>query len=120
MRKFIVKNFVLYKNFTLFGKTFNMLRASRIMFPSFLIGAILSVVFFHLLWVKVLILLYLSFLVWIGFDLYGIGYFKLFPVKWGELDDEQKYQWGMINSENFTLSQFKEWLKLRDIYEKQK
>lgn len=112
IRNFIIKNFVLYKNFNLFGKTFNMLRASRIMFPSFLFGAILSTVFFHLLWVKIIILMYLLLLVWVGFDLMGIGYFKLFPVKWEELDINQKYQWGIINSNNLTTEQFHEWLDI--------
>ncbi|MFW6225716.1 MAG: hypothetical protein ACOC3V_01995 [bacterium] len=113
LRKFIVRNFVLYKNFKLFGKTYNMLRASRIMFPSFLAGSILSIIFFHLILVKLLILVYLSTLVWVGFDLKGVGYFKLYPVKWEELDDEQKYQWGMINQLDLSSEQFQEWVKIK-------
>jgi hypothetical protein len=32
-------------------------------------------------------------LIWIGFSWFGLGYFQLWPVKWEELDDMQKYQY---------------------------
>lgn len=41
--------------------------------------------------------------------LIGFVYFRFFPVKWDELDDFQKYQFGYMKEESLTKEQFEEW-----------
>ena len=117
MRKLIVKNFVLLAEFKLFGKTISYLRAARIMMPSFIIGFILLNNIDNA-FIKALIFIYFLLLIWIGFDWMGVGYFKLFPVKWNELDILQKYHWGKIDPKKLSAIEYKEWLLIKEIYEK--
>jgi len=44
----------------------------------------------------------------------GFIYFRIWPVKWEELDDFQKYQYGYIKEEKLTPEQYIEWLRILD------
>jgi hypothetical protein len=115
LRKFIVKNFVLFYQFQLFGKTITSLRAPRIIAPSIFIGLfILS--FTTQFYLHLIIFIYLGLLIWIGFSWGGLGYFKLFPVKWHELDFMQKYYWGSLNPNKLTEEEYENWVWIRDYY----
>lgn len=111
LRQFLVKNFVLDYTFNLFGKIYNAPRASRIIFPLFVITGIANILNDDfptpngLVW-------FLYFLVALAL-FFGFVYFRLFPAKWEELDDFQKYQYGIFKK--LTPKQHKEWIK---IYEK--
>lgn len=93
MREFLVKQFVLATYVKLFGKTFTFLRASRILFPMFTIIGMIIVTdpaYPALQWWDFLLLTVLTAAVWVGFGFWNWGYFRLFPFKYEELDDEQK------------------------------
>lgn len=105
MRKLLVKHFVLDYMCNLFGWRFNAPRASRIIMPLMIITGWFSVtnpnwptptLFVWILYV----LLFLSLF-------FGFIYFRIYPAKWEELDDLQKYQYGIFNS--LTGSQLTEW-----------
>jgi hypothetical protein len=58
-------------------------------------------------------LMFLSLIeIWIGFSWFGLGYFNLFPLKWTELDNEQKIQYGNINFNKLKLIEQIEYLDL--------
>jgi len=112
IRKFIVKQFALGCTFKLFGKQIRMLRCSRIMFPYFILWIfsqhyVPEYIFCLLtaLWV---------FQLWIGFNWFGFGYFEIWPVKFEELDDEQKIQFGIIKANELTKEQLEELEKLNN------
>ena len=124
MRKFLVKNFVLdyrgswfgwkLKWFTIPKWEFNAPRASRIIYPLMVLSGFLSSTNpdwpnpYFLLWIIygiTLLSLYFGFL---HFHIKGN------EVKWEELDDFQKYQFGAFKSEDLTNEQYKEWLLLID------
>jgi hypothetical protein len=101
MRKFLVKHFVLDYYFKLFGVLRNAPRASRIIFPLFVLTGWVhatnpSIVSWCLIGLAIASL-YLGFL-----------HFRLFPVKWEELDEDQKFQYGY--AKKLTNDQYKEWL----------
>lgn len=108
MRKFLVKHFVLDYWFTIFGKRFNAVRASRIIFPLMVLTGYVHT--FHespLSWA----LVGLTFV-----SLYfGFVHFRFWPAKWDELDEIQKFQYGVHKQKDLTPAQFKEWTT---IYEK--
>ncbi len=96
IRKILVKHFAFGTWFKIFGTQFRMLRAPRILFPAFAIVG--SVIVFDknyptLQWYDILLLFILLILVWIGFGFFKWSYFKLYPVKYEELDMEQEYDW---------------------------
>jgi hypothetical protein len=49
---------------------------------------------------------------------FGFVYFRFFPVKWEELDEFQKLQYGMFPYANLTEEQRKEWSKIYKKYNK--
>lgn len=109
LRNWLVKNFVLNYMFTIFGKTFNAPRASRIIFPLFFITGIFvarnpnwptPTLFIWILYALCAIALF-----------FGFVYFSFFPVKWEELDKSQKYQYGIFKSLND--DQQEEWLLIQ-------
>ena len=53
-----------------------------------------------------------AFLIWAGFSWAGIGYFALWPVRFEELDDYQKYVFSRVNFHDLTEEQAAE---VRDI-----
>jgi len=115
MRKFLVKNFVLDYRANIFGKYYNAPRASRIIFPLFVITGLANAFNDNfptptpVIWV-------LYFLV--ALSLYfGFVYFRFNTVKFEELDDFQKLQYGYAFFVNLTSEQRKEWNKLKKKYE---
>lgn len=114
MRKFLVRNFVLDYQIKLFGKLYNAPRASRIIFPLFVITGLAN-----------------SFnenfptptpLIWVLYALsalslfFGFFYFTLRPVKFEELDNYQKLQFGFVNFTKMRTKERKEWMKIKAIY----
>lgn len=60
------------------------------------------------------------FVLYFGFPLGGLGYFQKFPVKWEELDEEQKWYWGngvtsgdLRKQIAFPADQYIEWLEIK-------
>lgn len=106
LRKILIDNFVLSYSFKIFGKEFFYPRASRIIYPLMaLSGYIHSVNESPLSWSLIgvtLIAIYFGF----------IHFAYIAPVKWDELDDEQKILYGQIKSDKLTPQQFIEWLYL--------
>lgn len=109
-RELIVKNFVLDYSITIFGKTYNAPRASRVIFPVFVItGYFVATnpnyptpnVFLWFMYAITAVVLY-----------FGFVYFRFFPVKFDELDNQQKLQYGHFSYDKLTWSQRKEWDKL--------
>jgi hypothetical protein len=117
MRKFLVKHFVGDYYARLFGSTFNWVRAANIIFPLGCINGIYLVKTDTLSFETVpgIILLGL-FLVAVFF---GFVYFKLKPIKWDELDDSQKWQYGtgvkrgvLKSNELLQSDKLREWAKI--------
>ena len=94
MRKFIVRNFEFSTHVTLFGKTFVSLRASRILFPLFVLCGIVIVgdpTTYTFYWFHVIAYVLLAIGIWLGFNFFNVGYFGTAPVFYHELDREQKW-----------------------------
>ena len=115
MRKFLVKNFVLDYQIKLFGKQYNAPRASRIIFPLFVLTGIANCLNDNFPTPTILI--------WILYGLialslfFGFFYFsKISPVKFSELDDLQKLQYGFIAFERLTKEEINEWKVLKSVY----
>lgn len=115
MRKFLVNNFVLDYRMKLFGKYYNAPRASRIIYPLFVVTGIANILNDDfptptlLIWILyILVALSLFF---------GFVYFRFYPVKFNELDDFQKLQYGYAPFVNLTPEEKKEWQKLVIMYE---
>jgi hypothetical protein len=47
---------------------------------------------------------------------FGFVYFRFFPVKWEELDEFQKLQYGSFNNHKLTTDQLAEWTKIFEKY----
>lgn len=117
MRKFLVKHFVLGYSFKIFGRRIWSSRVSRILAPSYLIGLILIKEIPMHPSILTFILMFLLLLTWIGFRLGGVGYFCFFPVKWNELDNEQKYYMGKIDFTSLQEEEQNEWHILKHMFE---
>lgn len=93
LRKFIIKNYSGYYRFKIFNKYWFALKCTRIMFPYFVImGIIFSIPpAYTFQWYEYIILGGFIIQLWITFSWFGIGYFQLFPTKWKEMDDFNKY-----------------------------
>ncbi|MFY7938969.1 MAG: hypothetical protein ACOVOQ_16435 [Flavobacterium sp.] len=111
-RKFLVRNFVLDYSLKLFGKIYQAPRASRIIFPVFVITGLLTATNENwpdptlAVWIgyaATLIVLYFGF---IHFHLSGN------TVKWDELDRFQKWQYGLIKFDTLTSAQKDEWFEI--------
>lgn len=115
MRKFLVRNFVLDYRTKIFGKHYNSPRASRIIFPLFILTGIANILNKDFPTPNLL--------VWIMYALvgaslfFGFVYFRFYPVKFKELDDFQKLQFGYIKFEQLTPVEINEWQRIRERYE---
>lgn len=115
MRKFLVKNFVLDYQFKFLGKHFNSPRASRIIFPLFVITGIANVLNDNfpaptlLIWVLYILTATALF--------FGFVYFQIYPVKFSELDKYQKLLYGTVALERLTKEEVEEWNKIKKDYE---
>lgn len=87
MRNFIVKYFALDYITKAFGYTINFVRPATIIFPLFVINALLILKFDYQWW-QIISLLPLFVSLFIGFV-----YFRIKPVKWYELDYEQLFMY---------------------------
>ena len=47
---------------------------------------------------------------------FGFVYFRFFPVKWEELDEFQKFQYGSVKNDSLTVEQRKEWIIIFEKY----
>lgn len=111
-RKFLVKNFVLDYVLKIFGRMYVAPRASRIIYPIFLVTGYFvatnpnyptPTIFIWFLYSLVTIVLY-----------FGFIHFKIkrFRVKWEELDEFQKFQYGKVKQDSLTKSQYEEYLQI--------
>jgi hypothetical protein len=114
MRKWLVKNFVLDYMFKLFGKTYNAPRASRIIFPIFVITGLLVAT--NPDWPTPTPLIWLMYLFCATSLFFGFVYFKIKPAKWEELDKFQKFQYGAFKINQLTPNQLKEYLQIYKEY----
>lgn len=130
--RFIIKHFwgryrwqmplIGFRPFRIYKRWASALRASRIIFPTYVICGIL-----------ILIEGYYGFGTWISliatpiFFFFGFAwrysYFELFPAKWEELDREQRWDLGMMSIQivNFpfqmNLEQLEEWHLINNYYQ---
>lgn len=115
MRKFLVKNFVLDYRIKLFGSCYNAPRASRIIFPLFVVTGMTNALNENFPTPTTFI--------WIMYSLtalalfFGFIYFSYFPVKFSELDSYQKLQYGFATPYRLTEKEVKEWTEIRKEYE---
>jgi hypothetical protein len=114
MRKWLVKNFVLDYMINIFGKTYNAPRASRIIFPVFVITGIF--VSINPDWPTPTPLIWFLYLITAIVLFFGFVYFRFSPVKWEELDEFQKFQYGSVKNDSLTEEQRKEWIKIYEKY----
>lgn len=98
-----MKHFVLDYRLKIFGKMYNAPRASRIIFPIMVITGYFAVTnpnyptptsFVWFLYTLLTIALF-----------FGFVYFRINPVKWEELDDFQKFQYGVFKFDELTKQQ---------------
>ena len=116
MRKWLVKNFALDYMVSIFGKTYNAPRASRIIYPAFVITGIANLLNDN--WPTPTLFVWFMYLLTATSLFFGFVYFRFFPVKWEELDEFQKFQYGMSPYINLTKEQYKEWSKIYRKYNK--
>ena len=88
MRQFIVKQFALDCWVKIGRRTFNFTRASRIIYPLFILAGLATIDGSVLL--RVLTYVPLAVSVYFGFV-----YFRFYPVKFHELNEVQKYQYSL-------------------------
>lgn len=96
MRKWLVRNFVLGTWVKAFGKTWHTLRAPRVIVPVFVtLGMVIITdpAYPAFQWWDAVILGVFAVMFDLGFSFFPFSYFKLNPVKYEELDDEQKLDW---------------------------
>lgn len=86
MRKLIVQQFALDAWIRVFGRVYNFPRASRIIFPLFVLAGIAEI--YETFEAVTLILCAIS-------VFFGFVYFRFYPVKFDELNDVQKYQYSL-------------------------
>jgi hypothetical protein len=109
MRKLIVKHFALDYFITIFGKKFNAPRASRVIFPLFLLTGF-TLIFFTPDYPEPSPILWTFYILDLTALFFGFVYFRIWPVKWEELDESQKFQMGTFSK--LTESQSKEWTRI--------
>lgn len=116
MRKFLVKHFVLDYTANIFGWQYNAPRASRIIFPLMVLSGWFSTT--NPDWPTP------TPLVWVLYSLlatslfFGFVYFRFYPAKWEELDNFQKFQYGVFKQEELSISQFEEWKRIAEELDK--
>lgn len=126
MRKFIIKyGFGRYWWKLPWQKQYNVTSRGPFWFYNgFLLIAILWGIF-GAEWILQLSILWALLVLYFGFPVGGLGYFSRFPVRWHELDDEQKWFYGVAAQSRdlrkpleFTPGMFVEWMKLAQAFRK--
>lgn len=106
-RELIVKHFVLDYTMKLFGKTYSAPRASRVIFPVFVVTGYFVATNPNYPTP--------SFLLWVLYALtatvlyFGFVHFRFYPVKFSELDNQQKLQYGHFAYNSLTSDERREW-----------
>lgn len=116
MRKLIVKYFALNYTCEVLGKRVTFVRAANIIVPTFFLNGILTIanesgdktIF------EIIALILLAIVLFIGFV-----YFRIKPVKFNELDENQKHQYGiaalnglLTKEVKLTKSELGEWIEI--------
>lgn len=112
IRRFLVKNFVLDYSFTLFNVTIKAVRASRIIYPIFIITGFFSVTNEN--WPTPTPFVWFLYLLTATSLFFGFVYFRIYPAKWDELDKSQKYQYGFFMQDKMSVQEFEEWKRICD------
>jgi len=103
MRKLIVKYFALDYICRVFGKSVNFVRAANVIFPLMCLSGILMMANAGIIFTMSLILTLLSLFL-------GFVYFRISPIKWEELDKNQKWQFGKFHIyQSLDFDHKKEW-----------
>ena len=116
MRKLIVKYFALDYFYNIFGWKLNGPRAGSIILPLFILTG-LSLIFFTPDYPNPSFITWVLYLLDIIALFFGFVYFHFKPVKWEELDENQKFQYGFSGKE-LTPEQYKEWKLIYNKYNK--
>lgn len=106
MRKLLINHFVLDFFINLFGTRYNFPRASRIIMPVFILTGWLHMDPSTISWIMIGVTCLLMY--------FGFVHFKLWPPKFYELDDQQKFQYGLLQPNKLTPLQYKEWVKITE------
>lgn len=114
IRQFLVKNFVLDYTVKLFGKMYNAPRASRIIYPLMVITGYFSTT--NPDWPTPTLFVWLLYLILAAALFFGFVYFRIYPVKWKELDEFQKFQYGLHKPESLAPTEYAEWLLINKKY----
>jgi len=119
MRNFLVKYFALSYHFKILGWKTHWVRAANIIFPLFYINAIYvnktgTFSFDTFIGGFLAVILFVALFI-------AFGYFKIWPLKWDELTENQKWQYGNIVNgvsylDNLTPVQQNVWEDLDAIY----
>lgn len=122
MRQFIVKHFALNKTIKVFGFYVTSLRIGRWTMLSLL--TLMGVLALGTPW-GFNPIAYLFLAIFLMMIFFGFFYFNIWPVKWEELDDDQKLQAGVAvrsgqSTMKLTLEQWREWEKLYEKYNKKR
>ena len=112
IRQFLVRNFVLDYTFKLFGVQRNAPRASRIIYPLVVLSGWISVT--NPDWPTPTPLIWALYSL-LSISLYfGFVHFRYFPPQWEELDNFQKFQYGVFKSTDLTKEQLEEWMEISE------
>lgn len=114
MRKIIVKYLALSYRVRLFGKEFTFVRAANVIVPLMLLLGYALIA--QVAWLEWFVLVATA-IAW----LLVIVYLKLYPVKWAELDEEQKWFYGNAALSGKTKAvmtdkQYTQWKSIASIY----
>lgn len=101
IHKLITKYFALSYRVRLLGKDYNYLRATTIIVPLFCLFTVSCVI-------KSLIMISVASILLLTAISIGFFYFDFKPVRWDELDNEQKLFYGNVRPYNLTKSQLDE------------
>jgi len=104
IRHLIVTLFALNYLCTIFGWKLNCSRTGTIILPLFLITVVST--YFSLPTIFLLVLYFID----IVAVFFGFIYFIIKPIKWDDLNNSQKLQFGIISE--LTGDQYREWLKI--------
>jgi len=115
MRKFLVKNFVLDYRVKLFGRQYNAPRASRIIFPIFVVTGLANA--YNVNFPTPTAFIWFMYLLVAVSLFFGFVYFQIRPVKFSELDNFQKLQYGFIALDRLTEKELEEWIEISKTYE---
>lgn len=110
MREWLIRNFVLGTWVRAFGRNWHTLRAPRIIVPVFVTLGLVIITdpaYPAFQWWDVLIMIVFAIMFDLGFTFFRFSYFAKYPVRYEELNDEQKLDWlRAIQSGELTTAKF--------------